>query len=151
MNGSHQKPSSLTVQLLRLKTRFPHGEGRIRRERLTWNQTICPHTLAHTYRCRLEYAVGEYPKIYCVDPPLSELVSDRELPHVFTHDEPVCMCLFMRTRDCWNDRMLLANIVIPLAYYWLAHFEDWLFSGVWRGGGTHPVDVCPPLNTPRFQ
>lgn len=60
------------------------------------------------------------------------------------------MCLFMRRLECWNDGMILSKIVVPLAYYWLANFEDWLFSGVWRGGGTHPVDPEVPASLPIF-
>lgn len=46
--------------------------------------------------------------------------------------------------------MSLAEIVVPMAYYWLACFEDWLFSGDWNGGATHEITVDPPKDQPVF-
>jgi hypothetical protein len=141
---------SLATQLHSLRVRFPAGSGSIVRGRLTWEQAITPHALSHTYFCRLEYSMLTYPSVYCLDPQLSLFAAGRRLPHVYTRDEPVCMCLFMRRRECWNDTKLLARVVIPLAYFWLAQFEEWLFSGAWRGGGTHDTPPEPPKQTPRF-
>jgi hypothetical protein len=147
----HQpKPLSLAVQLMHLQRRYPSGTGGVHRSRLVWRQQIRPHALAHSYSCRLEHTFEDYPCMFCVDPPLSALAGGRRLPHVYTRTEPICMCLFMKNREYWHDRMLLADIVVPLAYYWLANFEDWLFSGVWRGGGTHPVVPEAPTTLPVF-
>ncbi len=143
------KPISLAVQLLHLQRRFV-GSGEIRRSRLMWTQTIQPHPLAHVYRCRLEHTLGEYPQMYCLDPLLSVLAAGRKLPHVRTRTEPIEMCLFMRRVECWTDDMFLANVTVPLASYWLAHFEEWLFSGHWRGGGTHEIDFVAPASLPVF-
>ena len=46
--------------------------------------------------------------------------------------------------------MLLADVVVPLTIYWLAHFEEWLFSGHWRDGGTHEITIAPPSTPPVF-
>jgi hypothetical protein len=150
MSFINTRPLSLAVQLINLQRRFPEGAGEVRNSRLIWRQAIQPHSLAHKYKCRLEQTLGDYPEMYCVDPPLSTLAEGRKLPHVYTRQEPICMCLFMRRAECWNDGMLLSNIVVPLAFYWLANFEDWLFSGVWRGGGAHPVVPEPPVSIPLF-
>jgi hypothetical protein len=150
MNYFRQRPLSLAVQLLLLRRRFPDGNGEIHQSRLVWEQAIHPHTLAHTYRCRLEYRLGDYPQMCCLEPPLSVLAMGRYLPHVYTRTEPVHICLFMHRHECWREDMILANVVVPLAYYWLANFEEWLFSGIWRGGGTHPIDSVRPEITPVF-
>lgn len=150
MNHPPPRHFSLATQLHSLRTRFPEGSGSIVRSRLTWEQTITPHPLSHTYLCRVEYAMRNYPLVYCLDPQLSTLAAGRKLPHVYSRKEPICMCLFMRRQECWNDTMVLARVVLPLAYFWLAHFEEWLFSGVWRGGGTHDTPIDPPKHTPYF-
>lgn len=138
------------MQLLQLRRRFQDGQGSIARSRLTWDQWIQPHALAHRYRCRLEHKLREYPTVVCMEPALSALADGRKLPHVYTHVEPICMCLFMRRRECWDDGMSLANVVMPLAFFWLAHFEEWLYSGVWRGGGTHDIIPEAPVTIPIF-
>jgi hypothetical protein len=138
------------MQLLLLQRRFPEGAGIIARSRLVWDQSLQPHALAHRYQCRLEHKLQGYPSLCCLDPALSVLADGRTLPHVNSRMEPVEMCLFMRNSECWNDGMVLADIVLPLAFYWLAHFEDWLYSGVWRGGGTHPIPTRPPKRPPIF-
>jgi hypothetical protein len=144
------KRFSLAIQLSRLKERFPQGFGEIQKSHLIWNQEIRPHILAHDYSCRLEYSLGEHPKMLCMYPALSLLAKGRTLPHVYSSSEPVCLCLFMKRNECWNDSMMLADVVVPLSYYWLANFEDWLFSGEWRGGGTHPIGFSPPQTIPEF-
>lgn len=149
MNFIQPKPLSLAVQLLHLQRRFV-GAGEIRRSRLIWTQTIQPHSLAHAYRCRLEHTLEEFPQMFCLDPQLTVLAVGRELPHVRTRVEPIEMCLFMRRIECWTDDMILANVAVPLASYWLAHFEEWLFSGHWRGGGTHEIDFVAPASLPVF-
>lgn len=150
MNFFRHRPLSLAVQLLHLKRRFPDGDGAINRSRLVWEQAVHPHALAHVYRCRLEHRLGDYPQMYCLEPPLSALAKGRRLPHVYTKTEPVHICLFMHRIECWRDDLILANVAVPLSYYWLANFEEWLFSGVWRGGGTHPIDFVRPELTPLY-
>lgn len=140
---------SLTVQRMHLQQRFS-GRGDIRHSRLIWVQDFRPHVLAHIYRCRVEYTIGAYPRVFCLAPKLSELAAGRKLPHVRSRTEPVELCLFMHQRECWRDAMLLADVVVPLTSYWLAHFEEWLFSGHWRGGGTHEITIAPPLTPPVF-
>lgn len=141
---------SLTVQLMHLRRLHPDGRGEVRRDRLFWQQDIRPHALAHRYRCRLEHTLGDYPLMYCIDPPLSALAEGRRLPHVRTRTEPIALCLFVYGPKCWHGQMLLGDVVVPLAFYWLAHFEEWLFTGVWRGGGTHEIEPDTPAAPPLF-
>ena len=135
---------------MHLRGRYPEGHGHVARSRLVWRQNIRPHCLAHTYSCRLEHTLGEYPVVYCVEPRLSSLAEGRNLPHVYSRTEPISLCMFMHKRECWNDGMILANTVVPLAFYWLANFEDWLFSDNWRGGGTHSVAPTKFTHSPIF-
>ncbi len=140
----------LAVQLKLLQRRFPEGEGSIVRSQLTWHQWIRPHALAHRYQCRLRHKLDEYPTVHCLKPALSVLAPGRELPHVYTRVEPICLCLFRRGRECWSNEMNLANVVVPLTFFWLAEFEEWLYSGIWRGGGTHEIKPEPPTAMPVF-
>lgn len=149
MSYFRAQPLSLVAQHLHLQRRFA-GNGEIRRSQLRWDQVIRPHSLAHAYRCRLEHTLGDYPRVFCVDPKLSEIAGARKLPHARSRTEPIELCLFMYRRECWNDTMKLADVVVPLTAYWLAHFEEWLFSGHWRGGGTHEIEAIAPTELPIF-
>ena len=150
MNYIAFKPIPLMVQLYQLRRQFPEGSGSIVKSRLIWEQKIRPQLLAHTYHCRFTFRPREYPIIECLDPQLSVIANGRRLPHVYDQSEPVSLCLFMHRRDCWDDDMSVAKVVVPLAFYWLANFEDWLFSGTWRGGGTHEIPFDPPTSPPIF-
>lgn len=133
-----------------LRKLFPDGSGAIQRDKLTWTQTIQPHVLAHAYTCRLEFSCRNYPVVYCVDPELSKLAVGRTLPHVRQSSEPVQLCLFVYCKESWTDDMSLAKVIVPLTYYWLSNFEEWLYSGVWRGGGTHEITPDSPSGLPDF-
>jgi hypothetical protein len=88
--------------------------------------------------------------MYVENPPLTIVAAGRKLPHVRSREEPIAMCLFMHEKACWNDNILLGQVVVPMAYFWLASFEEWLFTGIWRGGGTHEITFNPPKVTPIF-
>lgn len=141
---------SLTAQHAHLRALYPEGRGSVCRDRLIWLQRIRPHPLYHEYLCRLEYSTHRYPDFYVIDPPLSQLAGGRKLPHVRTREEPIAVCLFFFEETCWAPHMLLGKIVVPMAFFWLACFEEWLFSGEWRGGGTHPITPSAPTVEPKF-
>lgn len=37
----------------------------------------------------------------------------------------------------WKPRMKLADTIVPWAAEWLLHYELWLATGEWGGGGVH--------------
>jgi hypothetical protein len=150
MNHIRRREISLTVQLMNLKRIFPSGTGDVVRDRLVWLHHIRPHPLAHVYLCRVEYCLHQYPRMFVLDPPLTSLTNGRKVPHVRTREEPIAMCLFFQDTTCWSPDMLLAEVVVPMAYYWLACFEDWLFTGQWHGGATHEITPSPPTISPIF-
>ncbi|GAB3967002.1 hypothetical protein GCM10027615_15560 [Plantactinospora veratri] len=56
-------------------------------------------------------------------------------PHVYPADE---LCLYYP--GGWKQNMLLSTTVVPWTAEWLMHYELWLVTGRWSGGGhTHSV------------
>lgn len=55
------------------------------------------------------------------------------LPHTFFGDE---LCLYYG--NDWEEHTPIAKTIIPWASEWLYHYEIWLFTGEWTGGGIHP-------------
>lgn len=71
-----------------------------------------------------------------LQPTIRELAGDRKLPHVFRGvGDP--LCLFYAPAREWNSSMLIARTIVPWTCEWLFHFEAWLFTGKWDGGGVH--------------
>jgi hypothetical protein len=61
---------------------------------------------------------------------------DGRLPeHIYPNGS---LCLYYPKRGEWTDGMLLADSQLLWAIEWLFHYEVWLATGVWEGGGVHP-------------
>lgn len=65
-----------------------------------------------------------------VDPPLDLHEGEPKLPHVYPGDE---LCLYYPSQ--WRSDLLLAVTVLPWTAEWLLHYEIWLATGKWTGGG----------------
>ena len=37
----------------------------------------------------------------------------------------------------WNERKMIAKTIIPWTSEWLFHYEIWVTTGTWHGGGIH--------------
>jgi hypothetical protein len=66
---------------------------------------------------------------------LDELASreGRSLPHVYS-DGTLCL----HETDEWKATMVIADTIVPWTAEWLAHYEIWLVTGDWYGGGEWP-------------
>jgi hypothetical protein len=71
-----------------------------------------------------------------VEPALARRPDARSLPHVYPGHE---LCLYYGNE--WRHDMLLASTIVPWAAGWLIHYELWLVTGRWAGGGVH--STCP--------
>jgi hypothetical protein len=148
---------SLTTQVLALGAHG--GSGGIvvvgDRAQLLWQYRARPTPLSRAYSLLLFYEAGRAPEVFAMEPDLHRLVGDAEIPHLYYRDrkgerlELTKLCLFYPKNDEWRDDMLLANTVIPWSNMWLFYFEDWLATGVWNGGGVHPVGAAAPKFWPR--
>src|ERR1051326_7503210 len=63
------------------------------------------------------------------------LAGGRKPPHVYPGPEDP-LCLFYPAAREWNSSMLISRTIVPWTCEWLFHFEAWLFTGEWEGGGT---------------
>jgi hypothetical protein len=61
------------------------------------------------------------------------------LPHTYSDDT---LCL--HEIDDWTGSMYIADSIVPWTVEWLAHYELWLATGEWHGGGEWPPR--PPAN-----
>ncbi|EFO2464530.1 hypothetical protein DQ158_08335 [Escherichia coli] len=152
MNKFPSPPAlSLGVQFYSLKNRFREGSGRItnRNRTLVWQSEISPGPFCRKYKILLRYTKGYAPECIVLSPDLDELAGGKKIPHTYGYDSVTGhrkLCLFLpksKTLDGlseWRPQLKLSDTIIPWASLWLLYFEEWLFSGEWKGGGAHPSD-----------
>lgn len=127
---------SLIVQEGTLKKTFPDGLiKRFREESLTWTCSVTPSPLSSTYKIKLKYVRNDGIQVYVIEPkPLALAEDKKKLPHVYSTPEQR-LCLYYPNRVEWNVGMLYIKTIIPWACEWLCHYEIWVCTGIWHGGG----------------
>lgn len=122
-----------------LKQFFPNSTLRIigYDRGLVWEGKIQPSILSMVYDIKIEYTIGLDPDIYVISPnPLPLPKNETKLPHIYNHTKQQ-ICLYQRSMNEWNDRRMIAKTIIPWASEWLLHYEIWVATGIWHGGGIH--------------
>lgn len=59
----------------------------------------------------------------------------KKLPHVYSSDEQ-SLCLHYPPQRKWTGIKHIAATIVPWAAEWLYHYEIWVLTGQWNGGGT---------------
>ena len=138
------KPLPIQVQARNIEHIFTDSKVDTMRDYLlTWTHSISPSPLGDVYRVKLIYHLGKPPKIYVLHPkPLPLANGKKKLPHCYDQKEQR-LCLYYPDGTEWDKTKLLATTVIPWTYEWLYHYEIWLGTGEWTGGGVHPENDLP--------
>jgi len=90
--------------------------------------------MSPAYLVRILYVLGKRPDVTVIDPPLENRNGERK-PHMFDQKR---LCLFRYKHDEWDSDMRIDQTILPWTCLWLFHYEIWLATGEWRGGGEHP-------------
>jgi hypothetical protein len=139
MGMTRTRPVSMYAQGGMLRHFFPDsalkmvgfGKG------LIWEGKLQPSGLSITYDIRIEYSMGKDPDIYVINPkPLSLAEDAKKLPHTYDHDKQH-LCLYHRRMNEWNECKMIAKTIVPWTSEWLLHYEIWVVTGTWYGGGIH--------------
>lgn len=136
MVGDRTHTLNLAVQGLRIRKLFPTSELVVRSNELIWRHAITPSVLSATYSVQLLYVRDDHPNVNVLNPKLALYPGELRLPHVYD-TEKQWLCLYRRRAGEWKSSMHLADTVIPWICEWLLHYELWLATGTWRGGGIH--------------
>lgn len=135
MVGDRIHTVNFALQGHRIQTLFPQSEVIVSGAKLVWRHKITPSSLSATYNVEMVYVRDEHPKIYVVTK-LALYPGEFKLPHVYD-TEKQWLCLYRKGAGEWKSNMFLADTVIPWACEWLLHYECWLCTGEWQGGGVH--------------
>lgn len=131
------KRHNLAVQKIHLDRLYPEASCRIQRSELRWRSALQPTPLSELYTVSLKYKLRESPQVRVVHPMLKRRFGKRP-PHMYAADQ---LCLYMPGAMEWDGTMLLATMIVPWTSEWLLHYEVWLATGEWCGGGIHPFTV----------
>lgn len=135
VRNNKRTPVPIYAQLRILNKDFPSGEVKSRSLRyLVWETDIIPSPNSVTYRIRINYTIGQRPKVYIIDPQELKRPEGKQLPHVFSTEKQQ-ICLHYGPFKEWDDSMFLARKIVPWASEWLLFYELWVITGEWLGEG----------------
>jgi hypothetical protein len=117
----------------------------------TWEGTLAP--IAQRHRIWIRYIPDRYlDEVTLAHPYVTVKVLDpliapdprgtgERTPHVYRYRQPIhspALCAWDPTDEPFSPTVYIADHVIPAVVRWLVFYEDWLDTGIWRGGGKHP-------------
>jgi hypothetical protein len=123
-----------------------------------WEGTLRP--ICQTYRIRIVYfsrrffdgwsLTNPYISVFVIDPPIGpDPRSTGEPPqHVYRLGCPPAfprLCIYDPVEDDWWPSEYIVDRIIPWTIKWLFFHEEWVATGVWKGGGGHPELPAPCL------
>jgi hypothetical protein len=132
-----QQQLSVTQQFLLLgNCKLCAGSGNLSNGQLTWCFNARPTPLSREYKIQIEYKQNDTPSVYVLQPDLTELAGDRDIPHVY--QDPLRLCLYLPRKQQWHAGLRLDSTIVPWTFLWLYYFEEWLATDKWKGEGEHP-------------
>ena len=130
------KKLSFFEQYAGIKRYFPFGEiKKVSDKSLQWIGTLKSSPLGNEYKVKVVYEEGKLPNVYVLEPlPLPLADGKNFLPHVYDTKKQR-LCLYYPDGKEWNKTKSIAQTIMIWAIEWLYHYEIWLVTGEWHGGG----------------
>lgn len=111
---------------------------RVRGGRLVCRGPVRPTELSSCYDVEIRLQSNDRPRIKIVSPQLHTRDGEDPIPHTYGPDAPCVYYPKGQYRD-WTPSMPISSSVVPWLGLWLVHYEGWLATGYWEGGGIeHP-------------
>lgn len=128
---------SIAEQDLRIKNKFPQFKAYHQKnhQEKTWIGELQPTKWSPSYKIKIVYKFNISPIVNVLKPNLILAKGKSSLPHVYSNNE---LCLFLPKKHEWTSNHFIADTIIPWTSEWLFYYEDWVYSGNWKGGGEHP-------------
>ena len=127
--AASRKPAE---QAFALRERFGDSVVAVNPARMTWTGMLQPTPLSCEYTVRITYRAGTFPRVKVV--PQLRSRPGEPLPHFYREG---LLCLHKENE--WSPDMLIADTIVAWASEWLIHYEIWLATGDWHGGGENPT------------
>ena len=118
-----------------------NGSGVYSKGSFYWEFDAKPSLFSKTYRVLIVWDFTFVtPKVYILNNELHEVARDKQIPHLYSA-EKIQLCLFYPEYNEFNEFMPLCDTIIPWTYLWLMYYEEWLYSGTWKGGDAPHSEV----------
>ena len=133
-----KKSLPLIEQKIALSQAYPCSTCRLVRNVLTWRATIKPTSFSRSYDATLIYNGHQPPRISIGGESLRKL-DDPSFPHRYEIDaahNKVRICLYYPGDLDYSKPF--SETIVPWISEWLFHYEIWLATDRWSGGGIHP-------------
>jgi hypothetical protein len=101
---------------------------------LDFRTSVRPTPFSRTYDLQIHYDLGRHPVSTILSPNLGDLTA-KKIPHLWKAN-PFELCLYFAPNREWLPSMHLARTIFPWCLEWMFHFECWLGTDEWDGGGT---------------
>lgn len=114
------------------------GRGEFKGKYFYWEFEAKPTELSKVYKVLVIYHIDNYsPDVFILDKDILEVSKNKTIPHLYD-SKKIRLCLYYPSNNEWSTNMPLCNTIITWIYLWLYFYEEWLYSGDWKGGGIHP-------------
>jgi hypothetical protein len=140
---SFEPQRSLEQQALELeRLNLPGAKlTRVQGKEIRYCFEISPSEFSPLYRCLLVVPRTTSPQMYVIKPDLVVKAGSKRPPHIYGHsDGKTHLCLWWPKQREWKRDMKFIESYIAWTAEWLWHYEYWLSSGKWEGGGAHPAE-----------
>lgn len=115
-------------------------DGRLRRKLLFYVVfKIQPTPSSKEYTLLVVYKERGIPYIYILNPNLQEESNRLEIPHLYDQKR-LRLCLYYPNYNEFESNDYIAEQIVPWIKLWLFHYEVWLYTKEWLGGGIHVND-----------
>lgn len=129
---------TLIQHKIALEHSHPESSCDLKRNVLTWRASMRPTALSDAYKVVISYDEHHTPRIFVQGQTLRGL-SKSDFPHKYEIDKKnnrVRVCLYLPSELDYGKPF--SETLVPWTAEWLFHYEIWLATGDWRGGGCHP-------------
>lgn len=130
---------SLAQQACILKQRHPESVCKIRQGSLYCRiDEFRACGCSHRYSLEIIKDPGKPAEVWLSGDALRKCANLKTIPHIYDSSEAkrkVMLCLSYKD---WQPSQAYTDTFIPWAMEWILHFEAWLYTGEWNGGGKHP-------------
>ena len=131
----NSKDLSIHQQDRKIKNKLPQFINKGNYKQGIWIGDLQPTKWSSKYKVKITYKLKKYPEVNIISPNIFLAKGKNQLPHVYPKNK---LCLFFPEKKEWTSTKFIADTIIPWTSLWLFYYEDWLYTGKWKGGGIHP-------------
>lgn len=118
-----------------MRTGWPNFAAKWSSAAGVWTGELRPTPLSDAYLIRIGYELDAHPRTRVLRPELRGVPGTESIPHIYPDGS---LCLYRPAYGEWTAELFIADTIVPWAALWLIHYEYWLATGEWHGGGEHP-------------